>query len=138
LRILSFGDHPVLKLTLDFWNVNILSWEASEEEESNETRPRGRMSTGGVGPTLGRATHTHWLLEPPLPSIFVSRCSTWPKKCLYIYPLDNRDRWRQRNMKHRNRGCYSEDWRGKRCRSCPRRFSTLSDVNTIITAMKRE
>jgi hypothetical protein len=25
LRILSFGDHPVLKLTLDFWNVNILS-----------------------------------------------------------------------------------------------------------------
>jgi hypothetical protein len=45
---------------------------------------------------------------------------------------------RQKNTKHRNRDCSSEDWRGKRCQSCPGRFSTLSDVNTIITAMKRE
>jgi hypothetical protein len=41
-------------------------------------------------------------------------------------------------MKHRNRGCSSEDWRGKRYGVAPGRFSTLFDVNTIITAMKRE
>jgi hypothetical protein len=41
-------------------------------------------------------------------------------------------------MKHIKRGCSSEDWRGKHNQSHPRRFSTLSDVNTIITAMKRE
>jgi hypothetical protein len=41
-------------------------------------------------------------------------------------------------MKHRNRGCYSEDWRGNAARVAPGCFSTLSDINTIITAMKRE
>jgi hypothetical protein len=41
-------------------------------------------------------------------------------------------------MKHRNRGYSSEDWRGKHYRIAPGRFSTLSDINTIITAMKRE
>jgi hypothetical protein len=44
----------------------------------------------------------------------------------------------RRNTKHRNKGYSSEDWRGKRCRSRPSHFSILSDVNTIITAMKRE
>jgi hypothetical protein len=41
-------------------------------------------------------------------------------------------------MKHGNRGFSSEDLRGKRCRSCPGRFSNLSDINIIGTAMKRE
>jgi hypothetical protein len=41
-------------------------------------------------------------------------------------------------MKHQNRGCSSEDWRGNTAGVAPDRFSTLSDINTIITAMKRE
>jgi hypothetical protein len=41
-------------------------------------------------------------------------------------------------MKHRNKGCSSEDWRGKHCWIAPGCFSTLFDINTIITAMKRE
>jgi hypothetical protein len=45
---------------------------------------------------------------------------------------------RQRKTKHINRGCSSEDWRGKAAKVAPRLFSTLSDVNTIITAMKKE
>jgi hypothetical protein len=47
-------------------------------------------------------------------------------------------RRRRRNMKHRNRDCSSKDWRGNAAGVTPGRFSTLSDVNTIITAMKRE
>jgi hypothetical protein len=55
-----------------------------------------------------------------------------------LAPLDDREtRWR-RNMKHRNRGCSSEDWKGKLCRSHLGCFFTLSDINTIIIAMKRE
>jgi hypothetical protein len=38
---LSFRDLPGLKLTQDFCSINILSREAPEEEEVNETRPRG-------------------------------------------------------------------------------------------------
>jgi hypothetical protein len=38
---LSFRNLPELKLTWDFWSVNILSREAPREEEVNETRPRG-------------------------------------------------------------------------------------------------
>jgi hypothetical protein len=106
---LSFRDLPWLKLTWDFWRVNILSRETSEEV--NETRPRGRTYTGGAGLLAGRATHTRWGLEPPLSSIFVSRFLAWPKNA-YIYPLDDRDEWRRRNTKHRNKGCSSEDWRG--------------------------
>jgi hypothetical protein len=49
-EFLSFRNLPELKLTWDFWNVNILSREAPEEEEVNEMRPRGQMSLGGMGP----------------------------------------------------------------------------------------
>jgi hypothetical protein len=50
---LSFMDLPGLKLTWDFWSVNILSRETPKEEEVNKTRPRGRTSTGGMGPLSG-------------------------------------------------------------------------------------
>jgi hypothetical protein len=38
---LSFGNLPELKLTWDYWSVNILSREAPGEEEVNKTRPWG-------------------------------------------------------------------------------------------------
>jgi hypothetical protein len=41
-------------------------------------------------------------------------------------------------MKHRNIGCSNKVWRGNAAGVAPGRFSTLSDVNAIITAMKRE
>jgi hypothetical protein len=50
LHIFIFRDLPGLKLTHDFWSVNILSREAPKEEEVNEMRTRGRTSTGGAGP----------------------------------------------------------------------------------------
>jgi hypothetical protein len=39
---LSFRDLPRLKLTQDFWSVNILSREVPGEEEVNETRTKPR------------------------------------------------------------------------------------------------
>jgi hypothetical protein len=107
-------------LTWDFSGVNILPREAPRGEEVNKMRPRGQTSTGGEGPWPGRATYTHLGLEPPLPSIFVSRRSTWPKNVYIKTPSTTAIRRRQRNMKHRNRGYSSKDWRGKRCRSRPR------------------
>jgi hypothetical protein len=71
---LSFMDLPVLKLTWDFWSIDILSRE-TPEEEVNEMMLRGRTSKGGAGPLPGSATHARWGLEPSLPSIFVCRCS---------------------------------------------------------------
>jgi hypothetical protein len=62
---LSLRDLPGLKLTWDFWSINILSRETPDEEEVNKTRRRGRMSTGGAGPLAGRATHARWGLEHP-------------------------------------------------------------------------
>jgi hypothetical protein len=121
-----------------FWALIFLPREAPGEEEVNETRPRSQTSTSGTGPWPGHATHTRLCLEPPLSSIFVSRHSTWPKKAYINTPLDDRETRRRRNTKHRNRGCSSEDWRGKRCWSHPGCFSTLFDINTNITAMKRE
>jgi hypothetical protein len=50
----------------------------------------------------------------------------------------DRDERRQRNRKHINRGCSKEDWRGNAAGVVFGRFSTLSNVNTIITAMKRQ
>jgi hypothetical protein len=38
---LSFRNLPKLKLTSDFWSVNILSREAPEGEEVHEMRPKG-------------------------------------------------------------------------------------------------
>jgi hypothetical protein len=72
---LSFRNLPELKLTQDFWSVNILSREAPEAQEVNEMRPRGRTSIGGATTMPGRATHARWGLEPPTPSIFAPRFS---------------------------------------------------------------
>jgi hypothetical protein len=47
-------------------------------------------------------------------------------------------RRRRRNTKHRNIDCSSEDWRGNAAVVAPDRFSTLTDINIIITAMTRE
>jgi hypothetical protein len=56
---------------------------------------------------------------------------------IYRHPLDDLEI--EAAEKHETRrGCSSKDWRRKHCRSHPVRFPTLSDVNIIITAMKRE
>jgi hypothetical protein len=39
-------------------------------------RPRGQTSTGGMSPLPGHATHARLGVEPPMPSIFISRCSS--------------------------------------------------------------
>jgi hypothetical protein len=69
---LCFRDLTRIKLTWDFSGVNILPQEAPGAQEVSEARPRGQMSTGGMGPWPGRATHAQVGLEPPLPSIFLS------------------------------------------------------------------
>jgi hypothetical protein len=74
-----FRDLPELKLTWDFSSVNILSWEPSGVQEVNEGGYKAHLSTGGAGPRLGRATHARLILGPPMPSIFVSGSSAWPK-----------------------------------------------------------
>jgi hypothetical protein len=71
-----------------------------------------------------------------MPSIFASRCSVWPKNAYIKTPLDDRKMRHRRNTKHRNKGCSSEDWRGNAAEVAPGCFSTLSDVNTIITVIR--
>jgi hypothetical protein len=61
-----------------------------------------------------------------------------PKNAYIKNPLGDRDTRRRKNTKHINRGCSSEYWRGNAVGVALGRFSTLSDINTIITAMKRE
>jgi hypothetical protein len=53
---LSFRNLPKLKLTWDFWSINILSRETPRDHEVNETRPRGQTRPGGVGRKPGHAT----------------------------------------------------------------------------------
>jgi hypothetical protein len=72
---LRFRNLLGLKLTWNFLGVNILPREAPGGEEVNEMSPRGQTSTGGTSLWLGRATHTRLGLEPPLPTIFVSKRS---------------------------------------------------------------
>jgi hypothetical protein len=74
LRIFKFQEPSRTQITWDFWSVNILSREAPGEEV-NKTRPKGQTSTCGTGPLPGRATHTHWGLDPPTPAIFIPGCS---------------------------------------------------------------
>jgi hypothetical protein len=50
LRISSFRNLPELKLTHDFWSVNILSREPARDQEVNKMRPRGQTSPGGTAP----------------------------------------------------------------------------------------
>jgi energy-converting hydrogenase Eha subunit F len=73
---LCFRDIFGLKLTWDFPGVNILPREAPGREEVNKTRPRGKMSIGGVSPWPGCATLAYLGLEPPLPYTFISRRSS--------------------------------------------------------------
>jgi hypothetical protein len=52
-----------------------------------------------------------------MPSVSVLEFSVWPKKFYRKTPRDVLMRRRQRNMKPRNRGCSSKDWRGKHSQS---------------------
>jgi hypothetical protein len=117
---LSFRNLLELKLTWDFWSINILSRETPGDQEVNETRPSGQIRPGGTGPWPGCATQACLSLGPPMSSIFASRCSVWPKNTYIKTPSTTAVRRRWRNIKHRNRGCSSEDWRGKHYRSRPR------------------
>jgi hypothetical protein len=101
LHIFYFGDLSGLKLTWEISGVNILPREAPGGEEVNETRLGGQMGTGGTGPQPGHATRLG--LEPPLSSIFVSRCSA-DLKSLYKDPLDDHDEEaaeKHKTQKHR-------------------------------------
>jgi hypothetical protein len=114
---LSFRNLPELKLTWDFWSINILSRETLEDQEVNETRLRGQTRPGGMGHWPGRATQVCLSLGPPMSSIFVSRWLAWPKNAYIKTPSMIAIRRRRRNTTHGNIGCSSEDWRGKHCQS---------------------
>jgi hypothetical protein len=58
------------------------------------------------------------------------------KKCRYIYPLDDRDLGRRRNIETEDAPVMFGV--GNAAGIAPERFSTLFDVNTMMTAMKRE
>jgi hypothetical protein len=72
-----------------------------------------------------------------MPSILISRCSAWPKNA-YIYPpmiaiKGGRETWNTKTeVVPANIGG------GNDAEVAPGRFSTLFDIDTIITAMKRE
>jgi hypothetical protein len=53
---LCFRDLRGLKLTQDFWSINILPREEPGGEEVNETKPRAHKRLGGTGPRPGCAT----------------------------------------------------------------------------------
>jgi hypothetical protein len=133
-----FRNLPELKLTQDFLGINILSWEPCGAQEVNKGVHKAQTSTGGATTRPGRATLACLAVEAPMSSIFIPGSSAWPKNTYINTPLSVFERRRRRNMKHRNKGCSSEDWRGKHCRSRPGRFSNLSDITTIDTTMKRE
>jgi hypothetical protein len=56
----------------DFYNVNILSREASGDQEVKEEGHEAQTSIGGAGPWLGRATHAQMSLVPSMPPVFIS------------------------------------------------------------------
>jgi hypothetical protein len=49
---LSFSNLSELKLTWDFWSINISSRETPGDQEVNEMRPRGQTRPGGAAPSL--------------------------------------------------------------------------------------
>jgi hypothetical protein len=105
---------------------------------SQRGRPRGPKETWWRRP-LARPRH----LGPFQPwscdaVYFHPRLISLTYKRLYKDPQGVLTRRRRRNTKQQNRGCPSEDWMGKRCRSRPGRFSNLSDITAIATIMKRE
>jgi hypothetical protein len=53
---LSFRNLPELKLTWEFWSINILPRETLGDQEFNERRPKGQTRPGGAGPWPGRAS----------------------------------------------------------------------------------
>jgi hypothetical protein len=53
---LSFRNLPELKLTQDFWSVNILPREAPGAQEVNEGGHEAQKRSGGTCPQPGRAT----------------------------------------------------------------------------------
>jgi hypothetical protein len=54
--VLSFRNLPELKLTQDFWSINILPRKAVGDQEVHKRRPIGQMRPGGTGSQPGRAT----------------------------------------------------------------------------------
>jgi hypothetical protein len=135
---LSFRDLPRLKLTQDFWRVNILSREAPRGEEVNEARPRGQTSTGGAAPSQA---------APPIPvwaSSLQHRQSSSPDAQLdlitsiYRSPLTIAIGGGREILNAETEAVPAKIGGGNAAGVAPKCFSTLSDVNTTITAMKRE
>jgi hypothetical protein len=88
-------------LTEDFYSINILSWEASRDQEVNEEGHEAQTGTCGVGPQPDHATKPSFVLGPPMPSVFISDWSSWPKNSYIKTPLGVPSRRWQRNTKQR-------------------------------------
>jgi hypothetical protein len=69
-----FQEPSRTQIDLGFFGINILSCEPSGAQEVNEGGHEAHLSMGGMGPRPGRATMSRLRLEPPMSSIFVSRC----------------------------------------------------------------
>jgi hypothetical protein len=115
-----FRNLPELQLTWDFLFVNIWSQEAPRAQEVNEVGHEAQKSTCGMVTMPDHTTYACLALEPPMSSVFISYRLAWPKNVYRKTPQSVLVRRWWRNTKPRNRGCFSEDWRGKHCRSCPR------------------
>jgi hypothetical protein len=133
-----FRNLPELQLTWDFSFVNIWSQEAPRAQEVNEVGHEAQKSTCGMVTMPDHTTYACLALEPPMSSVFISYRLAWPKNVYRKTPRSVLVRRCWRNTKPRNRGCFSEDWRGKHCRSRPIRFSNLSDITNAATMIKRE
>ena len=110
-----FRDPNDVQMTYYFTGINFWKEQSVGTKEANKRRPEGQDRWVHVARFLGHVGPINLGLVAPMPSVFVSVASSWPKTDYKNSPLKSFAKWRRKNTKPRNRrqkAAAGEDRRG--------------------------
>ena len=116
-----FRDPNVVQMTWNFANISFWKEQGLGAKEEQKWKAEGKKRWAHAARFLGRVGPLILALEPPMPSIFVSLVSSWPKNDYKNSPPNPFGEERRRNTETMKQRPGAADWRGKtpagRCRS---------------------
>jgi hypothetical protein len=131
-------DPNGVQITWNFAGASFSTEQDFGEKEVQQRKSEEEMCMDHVARCLGHVGPTHSHLIAPMPLIFISMDSSWPKTIYQKGHPAGREKERRQNTETQIEAWEIEGWRGKLWRDTVGVISIPSNDSTFVTMMKRE